>query len=92
MEEKERISEIKITVCGNDVEVASDSIDYRGLKMATLGMLVFVKKSIELAAREIEAETDSKFQEEELKSSFADMLHSWVDKACREDYELRQNN
>ena len=92
MKKKERISEIKITVCGNDVEVVSDSIDYRGLKMATLGLMGFVKKNIELATREIETETDSKFQEEELKNSFADMLHSWVDKACREDYEPRQDN
>lgn len=77
MKEKERISEIKITVCGNDVEVVSGSIDYRGLKMATLGLMGFVKENIELAI------------EEESKNSVADILHFWVDKVCREDYELR---
>lgn len=92
MEEKKRISEIKITVCGNDVEVASDSIDYHGLKMATLGILVFTKENIELAKSKIEAAINEELNEEELKSVFTELLHEWVDKALKEDYELRQDN
>ena len=89
MKEKERISEIKITVCGNDVEVVSDSIDYHGLKMATLGLMAFVKKHIELAKSEIEAAINEELNEEELKSVFAELLHEWADKILKEEYELR---
>ena len=31
MEKENKTKEIKIMVCGNDVEVVSDSIDYHGL-------------------------------------------------------------
>ena len=89
MKEKERISEIKITVCGNDVEVVSDSIDYHGLKMATLGLMAFVKKHTELVKSEIEAAINEELNEEELKSVFAELLHEWADKILKEEYELR---
>lgn len=89
MKEKERISEIKIIVCGNEVDVLSDSISYRGLKIATLGLMAFIKKNAELVKSEIEEAVNEELREEEFKSGFANMLHDWVDEVCREEYELR---
>lgn len=89
MEKENKTKEIKIMVCGNDVEVVSDSIDYHGLKMATLGLMAFVKKHTELAKSEIEAAINEELNEEELKSVFAELLHEWVDKILKEEYELR---
>lgn len=91
MKKKERISEIKITVCGNDVEVVSGSIDYHGLKIAVLGLLAFVHKHGVEVKEAIEQELGRKYKGN-FKENFANMLHDWVDKVCREDYEPRQDN
>lgn len=89
MEKENKTKEIKIIVCGNEVDVLSDSISYRGLKIATLGLMAFIKKNAELAKSEIEEAVNKELREEEFKSCFANMLHDWVDEVCREEYELR---
>lgn len=89
MEKENKTREIKIVVCGNEVDVLSDNISYRGLKTAALGLMAFIKKNAELAKSEIEAACNKELREEEFKSGFANMLHDWVDEVCREEYELR---
>lgn len=91
MEKENKTKEIKITVCGNSVDVATDSINYHGLKIAVLGLLAFVHKHGVEVKEAIEQELGRKYKGN-FKENFANMLHDWVDKVCREDYEPRQDN
>lgn len=84
-----KIMKVKITVNGNDVEVEAEDISYRGLRIATLGLLGFVKEHTERAKGEIEKFINEELREEDFKCWLEEILHSWVDKACGEDYELR---
>lgn len=89
MEKENKTMRVRIIVNGNDVEVEAESLSYYGLKMATLGMLGFVKANAESAKGEIEAAINEELSEEKLQDGLAEILHDWVDKVCREEYELR---
>ena len=92
MEKENKTKEIKITVRNSDVDISVVAdLSFSDVKYATLGLLVFAFKFGAEIKDVIEQELGRKYKGN-FKEDFADMLHSWVDEACREDYEPRQDN
>lgn len=89
MKEKSKAKEIKIVVCGNEVDVLRGAdLSFSDVRNATLGLLAFVSKFGVEAKEVIEQELGREYKGN-FKEDFANMLHDWVDKVCREEYELR---
>ena len=92
MEEENKTMEIKITVRNSDVDISAGAdLSFSAVRHATLGLLAFVSKFGAEVKEVIEQELGRKYKGN-FKEDFANMLHDWVDKVCREDYEPRQDN
>lgn len=90
MEKENKTKEIKITVWNREVDVLSVGADlsFSDIRNATLGLLAFVSKFGVEAKEVIEQELGREYKGN-FKEDFANMLHDWVDKVCRGEYELR---
>lgn len=91
MEEENKTKEIKITVRNSDVDISAGAdLSFGDVRYATLGLLAFAFKSGAEIKDAIEQELGRKYKGN-FKEDFANMLHFWVDRVCREEYELRQD-